>query len=121
MIVLFRILGKRCDDTADAGGEKGLDDFHFLFIRFVTLCHDYVVTGFGGCHFNAAQYARKKMMHQLRYNHTNRVASARTEVYGKHIGLIIMFACVGMNKVTCLPADVRIVLERSRHSGGRDI
>ena len=60
MIVLFRILGKRCDDTADAGGEKGLDDFHFLFIRFVTLCHDYVVTGFGGCHFNAAQYARKK-------------------------------------------------------------
>ena len=121
MIVLFRILGKRCDDTADAGGEKGLDDFHFLFIRFVTLCHDYVVTGFGGCHFNAAQYARKKMMHQLRYNHTNRVASARTEVDGKHIGLIIMFARVSMNKVTCLPADVRIILERSRHSGGRDI
>lgn len=35
MIVLFRILGKRCDDTADAGGEKGLDDFHFLFIRYL--------------------------------------------------------------------------------------
>ena len=49
------------------------------------------------------------------------VAAARTEVHGKHIGFVVMFAGVGMDEVAGFPADVRIILERSRHSGGRDI
>ena len=39
---------------------------------------------------DAAQHAREEMMHQLGYNHANRIAAARTEVHGKHIGFVVM-------------------------------
>ena len=61
------------------------------------------------------------MMYQLWDNHSNCIAAAGTEVYCKHIGLIIMFARVGMDKVTGFLADVRIVFQRPRHSGGGDV
>lgn len=76
MIVLFRILGKRCNDATDTGGEKRMNYFYFLPVRFVALRHDYIVTGFGRRRFDAAQYARKEVMHQLGHNHANRVAAA---------------------------------------------
>ena len=60
MVVLLRILGKRCNDAADTGGEKGMNYFYFLPVRFVALRHDYIVTGFGRRRFDTAQYARKE-------------------------------------------------------------
>ena len=45
MIVLLRILGKRCNDATDTGGEKRMNYFYFLPVRFVALRHDYIVTG----------------------------------------------------------------------------
>lgn len=121
MVVLLRVFGKGGYDAANAGGKERVDDFDFLFVGLVALSHDYVVAGFGRRCLDAAQHAREEMMHQLGHNHANRIAAARTEVHGKHIGFVVMFAGVGMDEVTGFPADVRIILERSRHGGRRDI
>lgn len=87
-----------------------MDDFDFLFVGLVALSHDYVVAGFGRRCLDAAQHAREEMMHQLGHNHANRIAAARTEVHGKHIGFVVMFAGVGMDEVTGFPADVGLSL-----------
>ena len=121
VVVLLRVFGKGGYDAANAGGKERVDDFDCLLVGLVALSHDYVVAGFGRRCLDAAQHAREEMMHQLGHNHANRIAAARTEVHGKHIGFVVMFAGVGMDEVTGFPADVRIILERSRHGGRRDI
>lgn len=58
------------------------------------------------------------MVYQLGDNDADGIAAACAEIYGKYVGLVVMLARIGMDKVTCFLADVRIVFQRPRHSGG---
>ena len=88
-------------------------DFHFLFIRFVALRYQNIVSCFGGSLFNATQHAREKVMYQLRHNYTDCIRTAGSKIYCKYVRLIIMLAGVSMYKVAGFLADIRVVLQRS--------
>lgn len=96
-------------------------NFHFLLVRFAALRHYDIISGIRRCFLNSAQYAGKEVVYQLGDNDADGIAAACAEIYGKYVGLVVMLARIGMDKVTCFLADVRIVFQRPRHSGGGDI
>lgn len=63
--------------------------------------------------FNSTQYAGKEVVYQLGNDDADGIAAACAEVYSQYIGLIAMFARIGMDKITSFLADVRIVFQRS--------
>ena len=60
-------------------------------------------------------------MYQLRDNYTDCIRTAGTKVHCKYVRLVIMLPGIRMYKVTGLLADIRIVFQRPRHSGWRDV
>ena len=88
-------------------------NFHFLLVRFAALRHSDVITGICRRFLNSAQYAGKEVVYQLGNNDADGIAAACAEVYSQYIGLVVMFARIGMYKVTSFLADVRIVFQRS--------
>ena len=88
-------------------------NFHFLLVRFAALRHYDIISGIRRCFLNSAQYAGKEVVYQLGDNDADGIAAACAEIYGQYIGLVVMFARIGMDKVTSLLADVRIVFQRS--------
>lgn len=108
MFIVGRVLGKRRNDPADTGGEKGMYDFYFLLIRFITLGHEDVVSFLRSGLLDAAQHTGKEMMYQLGYNDANGIGSAGTQVYSQHIRLVVVLLRVGMNRISGFLTDVRL-------------
>lgn len=90
-----------------------MHNLHFLLVRFAALRHYDIISGICRRFLNSAQYAGKEVVYQLGNNDADGIAAACAEVYSQYIGLVVMFARIGMYKVTSFLADVRIVFQRS--------
>ena len=77
-----------------------MHNLHFLLVRFAALRHYDIISGIRRCFLNSTQYAGKEVVYQLGNDDADGIAAACAEVYSQYIGLIAMFARIGMDKIT---------------------
>ena len=103
-------------NTCSSGIKKQFVLKHFVA---VALCHQYIISCLAGHLFNAAQYARKKMMNQLWDNHTDGVGTIGPQVQCHCIGFVVMLLGIFMDQIPRLLADVRVFFQSPRRRRGR--